>query len=74
MISIKDENCLIKTEEFLEWVDEGAVTGYDGFGKIYDGINFIEDANVFDFIAEAAKTMTREEFISKYPYVAWYNK
>ena len=30
--------------------------------------------NIFDFICKKATKMTKEDFIKKYPYVAWYNK
>jgi len=70
-------DCLVRTEEFLKWIDHGSVTDYDGVGEIHDGNEFITDSwedNIFDFINKEATKMTKEEFIKKYPYVAWYNK
>lgn len=70
-------DCLVKTEEFLDWVESGSVTSYDGVGEIHNGDEFVTEAfkdNIFDFIHEEAAKMTKEEFINKYPYVAWYNK
>lgn len=70
-------DCLVKTEEFLEWMEDGSVTSYDGVGEIHNGNEFVTAAfedDIFDFICEEAEKMTKEEFINKYPYVAWYNK
>jgi len=69
-------DCLVKTEEFLEWMESGVVTDYDGVGEIHNGDNFVTSAfedDIFDFIYKEATKMTKEEFINKYPYVAWYN-
>lgn len=70
-------DCLVKTEKFLEWMESGSVTNYDGVGEIHNGDEFVTTAfedNIFDFIYEESEKMTKEEFINKYPYVAWYNK
>lgn len=70
-------DCLVRTEKFLDWMETGGVNGYDGVGEIHNGDEFVTDAfedNIFDFIREEATKMTKEEFINKYPYVAWYNK
>lgn len=70
-------DCLVKTETFLEWVENDCVNSYDGAGEIHNGDRFVTDAfedDIFDFIYEESKKMTKEEFIKKYPYVAWYNK
>lgn len=75
MGTLKD--CLMTTEQFLEYWENGTLTSYDGVGEIHDGNVFITDAfddDIFDFIREKASSMTKEEFIQKYPYVAWYNK
>ena len=75
MGTLKD--CLMTTEQFLEYWENGTLTSYDGVGEIHDGNVFITDAfndDIFDFIQEKASNMTKEEFIQKYPYVAWYNK
>ena len=71
------KDCLMTTEQFLEYWENGTLTSYDGVGEIHDGNVFITDAfdnDIFDFIREKASSMTKEEFIQKYPYVAWYNK
>ena len=70
-------DCLVKTEKFLDWMETGGVNRYDGVGEIHNGDEFVTDAfedNIFDFINKEATKMTKEEFINKYPYVAWYNK
>ena len=75
MGTLKD--CLMTTEQFLEYWENGTLTAYDGVGEIHDGNVFITDAfddDIFDFIREKASSITKEEFIQKYPYVAWYNK
>lgn len=73
--SLKD--CLMTTSEFLNYMESGSITDYDGVGDIHNGIDFITDGfetNIFDFVINKASEMTKEEFIEKYPYVAWYNK
>jgi len=70
-------DCLVRTKKFLDWMEHGSVTSYDGVGEIHDGNEFVTEAwedNIFDFIREKAAKMTKEDFIKKYPYVAWYNK
>ena len=70
-------DCLMTTEQFLEYWENGTLTSYDGVGEIHNGNVFITDAfndDIFDFIREKTPNMTKEEFIKKYPYVAWYNK
>ena len=71
------QHCLMTTEKFLNLVDAGSVISYDGVGDVHDGEDFITNGfktDIFDFINDKAATMTREEFIQTYPYVAWYNK
>lgn len=70
-------DCLVKTEKFLEWIEHGSVISYDGVGEIHNGYDFVTDSwedNIFDFINKEATKMTEEEFVRKYPYIAWYNK
>lgn len=70
-------DCLVRTEKFLEWIEHDSVSWYDGVGEIHDGNEFVTNAwedNIFDFIRQEAGKITKEEFIRKYPYVAWYNK
>lgn len=71
------DDCLMLTEEFLEDWEDGAVSSYDGVGALHDGEKFVTnefETDIFDFIRKAAPTITKEDFIKKYPYVAWYNK
>ena len=73
--SFKD--CLMTTSEFLDYMESGSISDYDGVGDIHDGTDFITDGfktNIFDFVRNKASEMTKEEFIEQYPYVAWYNK
>ena len=68
-------DCLVRTEEFLRWIDDGFVNYYDGYGIVHNGESFIKsNTNIFCFIDRALSNITKEEFIEKYPYVAWYNK
>ena len=71
------KDCLVTMEEFLKWWDTGCVSPYDGVGDIHDGNKFITDGfetNIFAFIKNKMSTMTKNKFIKKYPYVAWFNK
>ena len=71
------QDCLMPTEKFLDDWERGAISSYDGVGDIHNGYVFITNGfkeDIFDFILEEAPNMTKEEFIKKYPYVAWYNK
>lgn len=66
-------DCLVNTEEFLEWMETGSVSRYDDVGEIHNGDEFVTQAfkdDIFDFICKEAIKMTKEEFINKYPYVA----
>ena len=59
------------------WYRIGVFTSYDGVGDIHDGDDFITDGfevSIFTFIKDKTKSMSIEDFIEKYPYVAWYNK
>ena len=74
-----EKDCLMKTSDFIDDMESGFFTEYDGFGRIHDGNEFVTDEykiSIFDFIIEKLVTigMDREEFVKKYPYVAWYNK
>ena len=69
-------DCLVNTSEFLDWWDNGSVSSYDGVGDLHDGNSFVTNGfktNIFEYICSVAHDMTKEEFIQKYPYVAWYN-
>lgn len=71
------KDCLMTTERFLEYWEDGTLTSYDGVGEIHNGDIFVTDGfetDIFDFIREESLDKTKEEFIQKYPYVAWYNK
>ena len=70
-------DCLVPIEEFLDWWDSGCVISNDGIGDLHDGNEFVTDGfevDIFDYIRDLAPTMTKAEFMEKYPYVAWYNK
>lgn len=70
-------DCLVNTSEFLDWMEDGLVSSYDGVGDLHDGESFVTDGfkiDIFEYIRSVAPQMTKEEFIHKYPYVAWYNK
>lgn len=72
-----EKKCLMTTSKFIDCMESGFFTSYDGVGNIHDGNNFITDGfevNIFTFIKDKAKSMSIEDFIEKYPYVAWYNK
>lgn len=53
-------------EEFVQCVNDGALTSWDGFGFFHDGEKETE-VWVFD------KNLTWDD-IKDYPYVCWYNK
>lgn len=72
-----EKECLMTTSEFIDGIESGFFTSYDGVGNIHDGDDFITDGfevSIFTFIKDKAKSMSIEDFIEKYPYVAWYNK
>lgn len=72
-----EKECLMTTSEFIDGIESGFFTSYDGVGNIHDGNDFITDGfevSIFTFIKDKAKSMNIEDFIEKYPYVAWYNK
>jgi len=76
-ISDWEKECLLPTSEFLDYVESGCITPYDGVGYIHDGTDFMIDGfeeSIFTFIKDKVKIMGIEGFIEKYPYVAWYNK
>ena len=72
-----EKECLMTTSEFIDSMKSGFFTPYDGVGDIHDGNDFITDGfeiSIFTFIKDKTKIMSIEDFIEKYPYVAWYNK
>lgn len=72
-----EKECLMTTSNFIDCAKSGLFTSYDGVGDIHDGNDFITDGfevNIFTFIKDKTKNMSVEEFIEKYPYIAWYNK
>ena len=71
-----EKQCLMTTSEFIDYMNSGILTSYDGIGDIHDGNDFITNGfkvDIFAFINDKAKNMSMEDFIEKYPYVAWYN-
>ena len=72
-----EKECLMTTSEFIDSIQTGFFTPYDGVGNIHNGNDFITDGfkvSIFTFIEDKLKNMSIEDFIKKYPYVAWYNK
>ena len=72
-----EKECLMTTSEFIDGMESGFYTSYDGVGRIHDGDDFITDefeVDIFSFIKVKTNSMSIEDFIKKYPYVAWYNK
>ena len=74
-----EKECLMTTSDFIDCMESGFFTPYDGVGRIHDGNCFVIDefeVSIFDFIIKkiVGEDMSKEEFIKKYPYVAWYNK
>lgn len=72
-----EKGCLMPMSEFIRYVESKFFIPYDGVGNIHDGNDFITDGfevSIFTFIEDKLKNMSVEEFIEKYPYVAWYNK
>ena len=72
-----EKECLMPTSKFIDYVESGCFTPYDGVGKVHDGNDFITDefeGDIFTFIKDKTKNMSIKEFIEKYPYIAWYNK
>ncbi len=70
-------SALMSTRKFLKLWEDGVISSYDGVGDLHDGNEFITngfETDIFEFIRNVAPTMTKTEFIRKYPYVAWYNK
>lgn len=70
-----EKECLMTTSEFIDCMESGFFTSYDGVGDIHDGDDFITDGfevDIFDFIIKKIvdEDMSKEEFIKKYPYVA----
>ena len=64
---------VFKTGDFLQEVDSGGITSYDGVGYPYDGEKEL-DIEIFDLIYSKCERMTKAKFCRKYPYVCWYNK
>lgn len=72
-----EKECLMTTSEFIDAIESGFITSYDGVGDIHDGNDFITngfEVNIFTFIKDKLKSMSIEDFIKRYPYIAWYNK
>ena len=72
-----EKECLMTTSEFINSIESGFFTPYDGIGDIHNGNDFITDGfevSIFTYIKDKTKSMSIEDFIEKYPYVAWYNK
>lgn len=59
---------------FLKCVNAGLISPDDGFGYPHNGENFLKNVDIFTLIDEELEPSSREQFLTKYPYVAWYNK
>ena len=71
------QDCLMLTKDFLDCWERGLFNSYDGIGDIHNGQEFVTDGfktDIFEFIENKIRCMTKEEFIKQYPYIAWYNK
>lgn len=61
-----DRECIMPIEEFIELVETGFITDYDGSGNYSDGEYRYGYVDFYpSFLKNAAK---------KYKYVCWYNK
>ena len=60
-----DIECKVPMEEFIEWVEHGSVTYYDGFGFLCDGENVLQEYIKLD------PDWLRKQTV---PFVCWYNK
>lgn len=61
-----DRECIMSIEEFIELVETGFITDYDGSGYYSDGEYRYGSVDFYlSFLKNAAK---------KYKYVCWYNK
>ena len=67
LVQVENEDCYVFTlEEFEEYVNNGSITMYDGYGYFHDGENET-DICVWD------EELPWEDF-GKFQYVCWYNK
>ena len=60
-----DIECKVPIEEFIEWVEDGSVIDYDGFGFLCDGENVLQE------YIELDPDWLREQDV---PFICWYNK
>lgn len=58
-------------EEFMEEVDRGSITEYDGIGYFHDGE---KETAISVFSPIWFKYNSVDEVIEQFPYVIWYNK
>jgi len=61
-----DRECLMPIEEFIECVNCGGITDYDGSGNYSDGTYIYNSVGFWESELEEAK--------KHYKYVCWYNK
>jgi len=61
-----DRECLMPIDEFIECVDCGGITDYDGSGKYSDGVYVYDNVDFWETQLQIAKKY--------YKYVCWYNK
>lgn len=69
------KDCIYPSKVVLNWIGDGFITPYDGDGYAHNGEEYLRDISIFDLIErEQDAGTTFNEFIEKYPYIAWYNK
>lgn len=61
-----DRECMMSIEEFIDCVECGCITDWDGSGNYSDGEYRYESV---DFYPDILRDMSK-----KYKYVCWYNK
>lgn len=64
--SILNESSIYTLNEFMDLLDDGTITSYDGWGYFHDGENETR-LNVWD------NSLTWDD-VKDFPYVCWYNK
>ena len=64
---ISEETTLFTVDEFIEQVQDGLLTDYDGYGEFVSG-------NGNEFLLVHCHVAWLREFQDEWPYVAWYGK
>ena len=58
---------IITIDDFIHWIDEGWVNGYDGYGRLCDNAG-----NMGSYIVH--NRLWIQENRLEYPFVIWFNK